>query len=276
MKGNDNVGSRLYTRYLQLHKAEDATETCRKLSKFVEAPRKLPKPIIHNNHLVYECFRTYVLDVSSQLGCTTFFDMNMLQHRWQPAVNLPILRPGPGTSNIPQAPRAMVHRGYSTSGSFLEQIQEVESKKLYPRLALLEALSGFKDKHKPRQRSEEPECEARRNFLDSFAYLCDVQKGGSTVTAAALQRRPYSDFLWLAANEGIRDDIRVYATNILVNLRTATLENKSILQDTIFALAVEKCKPRIQFYRENVQKYATNCRMSLRHREKDDIGMMRL
>lgn len=230
----------------------------------MKAPRKLPNSIIHNTHLVYECFRTHVLDVSSQLGCTTFFDMNMFQHRRQPAVNLPILRPDPGTSNIPQAPRAM------------EQIQEVESKKLYPRLALPEALSGFKDKHKPRQRSEEPECEARRNFLDSFAYLCDVQKGGNTVTATALQRLPYSDILWLAGNEGIRDDIRAYATKILVNLRTATLENKSVLQDTIFGLAVEKCKPRIQFYRENVQKYATNCRMSLRNREKDDIGMMRL
>lgn len=242
----------------------------------MEAPRKLPNPIRRNNHFVYEFFRSHLLDISSQLGCTTFFAMNMLQHRRQPAVNLPILRPGPGTSNIPQAPRTMVQRGYSSLGSLLEKIQEVEAKKLYPRLALLKALSGFKDKHKPRQRSEDLKCEARRNFLDSFAYLCDVQKGGNTVTATALQQRPYSDFLWLAANEGIRDDIRVYATNILVHLRTATLGNQSIIQDTIFRLAVEKCKPRIQFYRENVQKYATNCRMSLRHREKDDTGMMML
>ncbi|OAG08424.1 uncharacterized protein CC84DRAFT_1087295 [Paraphaeosphaeria sporulosa] len=194
----------------------------------------------------------------------------MLQHRRQPAVNLPILRSGLGTSNIPKAPRTMVQKRYSTLGSLLEQIQDNEAKKLYPRLALFEALSGFKDKYKPRQQSEDPICEARRNFLDSFAYLCDVQKGGNTVTAVALQQRPHSDFLWMAANEGIRDDIRVYATDILANLRTATLENQRILQDTIFKLAVEKCKPRIQFYKENVQKYATNCRMSLRHREKDD------
>jgi hypothetical protein len=170
----------------------------------------------------------------------------------------------------------MVQREYTSLRCLLEQIQEAEAKKLYPRLALLEALSRFKDKHKPQQRSEDPICEARRNFLDSFAYLCDVEKGGSTVTAAALQQRPYSDFLWLAANEWIHDDIQAYATNVLGNLRTATLANQSILQDIIFRLAVEKCKPRIQFYKENVQKCATNCRMSLRHREKDDIGMIGL
>ncbi|KAF2191902.1 hypothetical protein K469DRAFT_655093 [Zopfia rhizophila CBS 207.26] len=165
----------------------------------------------------------------------------------------------------------MVERVYSSLESLWEQIQQDEARKLYPRLALFEALSGFKDKQKPRQRSEDTICEARRDFLDSFAYLCDVQKGGKTVTAAALQKLHISNFLWLAANEGVGDDILDYAMDVLEKLKTATSENQSTLQDSIFRLAVEKCKPRIQFYRDEVQKYARNCRMALRHRERDDI-----
>lgn len=82
----------------------------------------------------------------------------------------------------------VTQRGNSSLESLREQIQRDETKKLYPRLVLFGALAIFKDKHKPRQQSEDPIYETRRNFLDSFAYLCDVQKGGSTVTAVALQQ----------------------------------------------------------------------------------------
>lgn len=172
----------------------------------------------------------------------------------------------------PRAPRSIIQIGSLSFESILGKISRDGAERLYPRLALFEALSGFKDKHKPRQRSDDVICEARRDFLDSFAYLCDVEKGGKTVTATALQKLLVSDFLWLAANEGIRDDIMDYAHTILARLKTITLQNRTTIQDEIFKLAVDKCQPRIKFYKAEVLRYARNCRMTLRHREKGDIG----
>lgn len=170
----------------------------------------------------------------------------------------------------------MVSGVYPALGSLLEQIQEDEAKKLYPRLVLFEALAVFKDKRRSRQRSDNPICEARRDFLDSYAYLCDVEKGGKTVTATALQSLPNSDFLWLAANEGVREDIWLYAMDVLQLLKTTTSENQGAVKDSVFKLAVGKCKPRIQYYRDQVQKHARTCRMALRSREKDNVGMNNL
>jgi hypothetical protein len=137
---------------------------------------------------------------------------------------------------------------------------------------LFHALAKFKDRQKSRHESADTICEARRNFLDSFAYLCDVEKGGKTVTATALQSLVESDFLWLAANEGIRDDILDYAMAILQISKSVSLENELAVKARTFSLAVEKCRPRNRFYREQVQKYATQCRMELGKSQKDDLG----
>jgi len=144
--------------------------------------------------------------------------------------------------------------------------------KLYPRLALYEALAGFKDEHKRRQPSTNATCEARRDFLDSFAYLCDVQKGGATVTATALQKLPHSNIMWLAANEGIREDVLDYAQTLVKKLTAVTPASQQPVKDEIFGLAVEKCSLRIKYYKVEVQKYATACRMALRYRDRNDVG----
>jgi hypothetical protein len=39
-----------------------------------------------------------------------------------------------------------------------------------------------------RDRTTDTVCNIRRDFLDSFTYLCDIQKSGSTVTASAFQK----------------------------------------------------------------------------------------
>jgi len=153
------------------------------------------------------------------------------------------------------------------------RITKLESAVLYPRLVLLEALTGFKDKPKQRAKSGDTRREARRDFLDSFAYLCDVEKGGKTVTATGLQRLENDNQLWLAANEGVRDDIFIYANTILEQIKSATAETQSTIQDRIMALSVEKCKPRIQVYKTAVQELARNCRMALRRVKRDDFGM---
>ncbi|CAI6332052.1 unnamed protein product [Periconia digitata] len=173
-----------------------------------------------------------------------------------------------------QAPRQTA-RYYPTPSIALQaHVQDVEVKKLYPRLALFEALSKFKDKNQPRKRSSDPICEARRNFLDAFAYLCDINTGGDTVTAAALQKLSSGNVLWLAANRGIPPHILDYARLILNKLITVTVDNQATLQRTIFELALEKCKPRLDYYKRMAQKYATNCVSLLSERRDHDTGKM--
>ncbi len=54
----------------------------------------------------------------------------------------------------PRAPRAMVHQRNTNSEAMpLELVFNNAAKKLYPRLALFEALAKFKDDHKQREPS---------------------------------------------------------------------------------------------------------------------------
>lgn len=177
----------------------------------------------------------------------------------------------------PQAPRAMVQQEgeIDSTASSLERIFHSAAKRLYPRLALFEALAKFKDGHKRRAQSSDDICEARRDFLDSFAYLCDVEKGGASVTAAGLQKLSLGNILWLAANEGIHRDVKMYAESMLRKLKEVDAETQKAVEDDIFRLAVEKCNPRIVFYKDEMQKHARNCRVQLRQEMRDDTGTAR-
>ena len=174
---------------------------------------------------------------------------------------------------VPHAPRAMVQQRETTSEPMsLEPVFNNAAIKLYPRLGLFEALAKFKDNHKRRETSGEIICEARRDFLDSFAYLCDIEKGGGFVTATGLQKLPLGNILWLAANEGVREDVKLYAESILQRLKKVTPETRLAVRDDIFQLVVEKSLPRVAFYTSEMQKYARNCRMQLRRVMRDETG----
>lgn len=146
------------------------------------------------------------------------------------------------------------------------------SKDLYPRLALSEALAQFKSRHERRAACGDDVAQASRAFLDSFAYFCDVQKGDATVTAAGLQSLPHNNILWLAANEGIRNDDNIYAESILSKLKDLDADPKQIGEDDILRLAVEKCSSRITTYWEEMQSHALSCRMQLRIETRNDTG----
>ena len=172
----------------------------------------------------------------------------------------------------PRAPRAMTQREASLETISFEAIFHNAAKKLYPRLALFETLAKFKDGHRPCEQSGEDIREACRDFLDSFAYLCDIEKGGAYVTAAGLQKLPHSNFLWLAANEGVARDVKIYAENILRKLKEVQPETQKAVQNDVFQLAVTKCNLRIVFYKSQIQKHARNCRMQLKQAVRDDTG----
>lgn len=146
----------------------------------------------------------------------------------------------------------------------MERILHDVKKTLYPRLVLYDAIAGFKPESRRPQPSIDPVVEYRRNFLDSFSYLCDVEKGGKTVTAAELQKLPQGNILWLAANEGIRNDVKAYADDIWRRLMSMEPESMIVVWEYIFQRAVQMCTPRLAFYKELLKKHATNCRMQLR------------
>ncbi|KAJ0116311.1 hypothetical protein J7T55_007288 [Diaporthe amygdali] len=141
----------------------------------------------------------------------------------------------------------------TASTTLSEQIFANAAKELYPRLVLYEALAQFKDDSERRHPSGDDVVEARRKFLDSFAYLCDVQKGGATVTAVGLQKLPHSNILWLAANEGIRDEIKTYAKAIRSHLMRVDSSTEETIEDAVFRLAVMMCDSRISTYNEEVR-----------------------
>jgi hypothetical protein len=179
------------------------------------------------------------------------------------------------TVTIPKAPRSMLTEAFgetAASTPSLDQIFAKASEEVYPRLALLEALAPFKDQLKRRPPSGNTIVENRRDFLDSFASLCDVEKGGATVTASGLQRLAHSNILWLAANEGIRNDIKTYADTIRSKLQAVDLDTRLDVENDIFSLAVEKCRSRIMMYKLEMQRHARNCRMQLRSEVQDETG----
>ncbi|KAI5457398.1 hypothetical protein BGZ63DRAFT_417121 [Mariannaea sp. PMI_226] len=155
----------------------------------------------------------------------------------------------------------------------MEQIWKTMEEVLYPRLALFEALAHYKGEHerrRPASNVSDEACEIRRDFLDSFAYLCDIRTGGSTVTAAALQELPHSNFLWLAANEGIQDRVHAFAEFVLERLKKMNSETEPMVREEIFQEAVQISSDRLGFYRNELQTYARNCRMDLRRKLPDD------
>jgi hypothetical protein len=181
------------------------------------------------------------------------------------------------TTAVPTAPRITVQQeGIDPAASSLDQIFQNATRNMYPRLALLEGLAGSRDDHKRRGSSRNDTIEARRGFLDAFACLCDVEKGGATVTAAALRKLPRRTTLWLAANEGIRPEVKVHADSILQTLKRVESGNQVEIQDDILRFAVQACHPRINYYKGVMKNDAMKCRMRLRHEMRDEIGALHL
>lgn len=180
------------------------------------------------------------------------------------------LRRNPGNQGrVVQANATFAHT--RPPGS-VEHIYQGAQEQVYSRLLLYEALVGYKGNHEARTSSSDYVCEARRDFLDAFAYLCDVEKGGGTVTAAGLQKLSENKILWLAANEGIRTEVKQYAEELLRKLKELSMSNETATRNAIFARAVDMCAPRIAFYKSQVQEYARNCRMQLRSEEMSVVG----
>lgn len=143
----------------------------------------------------------------------------------------------------------------------------------YLKLILYSTISPFKAKHSERGMSIKISgdySELRRDFLDKLSYLCDIHKSGATVTAAAMQQKKrVSNILWLAANEGIRPEVKVFVELAMERLRAVNFEKSEDTTNAILQDAVGKGEQRFLFYRAKVLGFAKQCRDKLDGLKKD-------
>ena len=71
-------------------------------------------------------------------------------------------------------------------------ISPIVERQFYESQLLLYVLEKVRGEHTTRRNYhgelDQDETELRRSFVDKLAYICDFKKGGSTVTALALQK----------------------------------------------------------------------------------------
>lgn len=146
----------------------------------------------------------------------------------------------------------------------------------YLKLILYSTISPFKAEHSERGMSVEvsgANTELRRDFLNRLSYLCDINKSGATVTAAATQqKRANFHILWLAANEGIRPEVRLFVDVTMERLRAVDLESMENTANAILQDAVGQGEQRFQFYRAKMLGFAKVCRDMLSGAQEDQAG----
>jgi hypothetical protein len=182
----------------------------------------------------------------------------------------PLLRAPPQS---PTAPRTMLAQ--SPTEEHKRTISSLESA-LFERILLLNVLVDFSGPHVDRGSVKDTvassEQEFRRDFLDKIVYLCDIEKGGPTVTGSALQELQRCNVLWLAANEGISDNVMKFIDRVLVQLKNLTPDNRKAVENGIFGEAVRCAVHRISFYQLQLVKFATICRKTLAKFKEDSEG----
>jgi hypothetical protein len=112
--------------------------------------------------------------------------------------------------------------------------------------------------------SEVDQCTLRRSFVESLAYICDFQKGGTTVAAVALEMRPAG---WVAANEDVKTEVVLSLEGILKNLARWAQGGDDVVDgestaraiESTFIPVVELGMPRVKAYWELMQRPLERC-----------------
>lgn len=133
----------------------------------------------------------------------------------------------------------------------------------YESQLLLFVLERIRGEHKKRQNYhgelDQGETELRRSFVEKLAYLCDFKKGGSTVTALAIQKTYQGVVFWLAANESVKPKVVDFLKRILQLLKTVEVKAKKATEAELLALIVPFNKERLKWYWSALQKELPRC-----------------
>lgn len=102
--------------------------------------------------------------------------------------------------------------------------------------------------------------ELLRRFYDGVAYLCDVKKGGETVTAAALANNVV---LYLATNTKLPREVQNFIKwVVMIELRSGNTKSRRDVADSILQAAVERAAHRMEFYSREMKKFWAICSAS--------------
>lgn len=98
-----------------------------------------------------------------------------------------------------------------------------------------------------------------QGYLNGVAYLCDVNKGGNTVSANAIGQNLK---LYIAANAKLRGPVRRFIIEVLTKTDMLNRRTKVVVQE-ILEEAVKKATHRIDFYAKQLRRFWGICMASL-------------
>jgi hypothetical protein len=143
-------------------------------------------------------------------------------------------------------------------------ISPIIERQFYESQLLLYVLEKVRGEHKKRQNYhgelDQDETELRRSFVDKLAYICDFKKGGSTVTALALQKTNQGVVFWLAANETVESKVVAFLSQVLRLLKKVEgSASRKATETKLLALIVPFNKERLDYYWSALLKYLPLC-----------------
>jgi hypothetical protein len=128
---------------------------------------------------------------------------------------------------------------------------------------LLYVLEKVRGEHRKRQNYhgelDQGETELRRSFVDKLAYICDFKKGGSTVTALALQKTYQGVTFWIAANETVKLKAIEFLQQILQLLKNVDSSSRDAAETQLLALVVPFNKERLEYYWSALKHHLPVC-----------------
>lgn len=155
------------------------------------------------------------------------------------------------------------HEAFQLAAASLIPLSPAVKRQFYESQLLLFALEKVRGEHKKRQNYhgelDQGETELRRSFIDKIAYLCDFKKGGSTVTALAIQKTYQGVIFWLSANETLKPKVVGFLTRILHLLKKVEVKAIKAMEAQLLALIVPFNKDRLKYYWSALEKHLPTC-----------------
>lgn len=95
--------------------------------------------------------------------------------------------------------------------------------------------------------------------MDKLAYVCDFKKGGSTVTALALQKTYQGVTFWVAANDTVKPRVMDFLQQILQLLKNVNSSSRANTESQLLSLVVAFNGDRLDYYWNTLSRDLPTC-----------------
>jgi hypothetical protein len=143
-------------------------------------------------------------------------------------------------------------------------ISPAVERRFYESQLLLYVLEKVRGDHTKRQNYhgelDQDATELRRSLVDKLAYICDFKKGGSTVTALALQKTHQGVTFWLAANETVKPKVMTFLQEILILLKNDNAKaTRDAMEMQLLSRIVSFNEERLTYYWSALSGHLDQC-----------------